>query len=168
MTVGWLPLSSRRVGPLQSIRVPVIEIFFQIEIIVVFSQDPGSITRINAVCILPGIVLFWKSIPLDLELETILEPLSVDILFHNPEILVIHFNRRWHWLLTLWYKFMFISTQSVIWFLIWFGDHLVWSLKPHPPTSYPIGSGSHQWYWQKLHLSTQVSIILTVNSNLLG
>ena len=55
---GWLPPSSRRVSSLWSIRVSAIEIFFQIEIVVILSQDPGSITRINAVCILPGIMLF--------------------------------------------------------------------------------------------------------------
>ena len=55
---GWLSLSSRRVGSLQSIRVPAIEILFQIEIVVILSQDPGSIARIDAVRVLPGIVLF--------------------------------------------------------------------------------------------------------------
>ena len=29
------------------------------------------------------------------------EPSSIDILLHNPEILVVNLNRRWHWLLTL-------------------------------------------------------------------
>ena len=63
LSPGWLPLSSRRVGSLQSIRVPAIEILFQIKIIVVLSQDPGSITRIDAICVLPGIVLFDSTPP---------------------------------------------------------------------------------------------------------
>ena len=55
---GWLPPSSRRVSSLQSIRVSTIEILFQIEIIIVLSQHPGSITRIDAIRVFPGIVLF--------------------------------------------------------------------------------------------------------------
>ena len=45
-------------------------------------------------------MLLQKSIPLYLELEAISEPSSIDILLHNPEVLVIDLHRRWRWLPT--------------------------------------------------------------------
>ena len=99
---GWLLLSGRRVSSGQSIRVFVIEIFLQIEIVIVLSQDSGPIIRIDAVHVFPGIMFLQKSIPSYLELETILEPLSINILLHNPEILIIDLNRRRRWLPMSW------------------------------------------------------------------
>ena len=43
-------------------------------------------------------MLFRKPIPSYLELEMISEPLSIDILLHNPEVLIIDLHRRWRWL----------------------------------------------------------------------
>ena len=66
------------------------------------SQDSGSIIGIDTICIFPSVMLLRKSIPSYLELEAISEPLSIDILLHNPEVLVVDLHRRWRWLLMSW------------------------------------------------------------------
>ena len=79
-------MSSRRVGSFWSIGVPAIEILLYIEIVIIFPQDTGSIIRINAVHVFPGVMLLSKSIPLYLELEVILcrTLLDIDLVVLGP------------------------------------------------------------------------------------
>jgi len=44
--------------------------------------------------IFPSVVLLSEALPLDLELESIVEPLGVQILLYDPEILIIDLDRR--------------------------------------------------------------------------
>jgi hypothetical protein len=92
---GWLFASSRRIGPLRSVRMSSIEIHFQVEVLVALIQDLGPFVGIDIVSILPCIVLFRKPIPLNLKLESISEPSSVDVLLHDPEVLIVDLHGRW-------------------------------------------------------------------------
>jgi hypothetical protein len=92
---GWLFASSRRIGPFRSIRMSSIEIHFKVKVLVAFIQDLGPFVGIDIVSVLPCIVLFQKPVPPNLKLESISEPSSIDVLLHDPEVLIVDLHGWW-------------------------------------------------------------------------
>jgi hypothetical protein len=99
---GWLFASSRRIGPFRSVRMSSIEIHFKVEVLVAFNQDLGPFVRIDIISILPCIVLFQKPIPPNLKLEPISEPSSIDVLLHDPEVLIVDLHGWWSQFPPMW------------------------------------------------------------------
>jgi hypothetical protein len=89
---GWLSVSSRRISTFGSVRMSSIEIYFKVKVLV----------GVDIISVLPCIVFFGKTVPPNLELESISEPLSIDVLLHDPEILIIDFHRRWSRFPSMW------------------------------------------------------------------
>jgi hypothetical protein len=94
LSSGQLFTSGRRIGPSGSIRMSPIEIYLQVQVLVALLQDLGSLIGIDIVSVLPCIMLFGKPIPPNLKLEPISEPLSIDVLLHDPEVLIVDFYRQ--------------------------------------------------------------------------
>jgi hypothetical protein len=92
---GWLFASSRRIGPFRSVRMSSIEIHFKVKVLVAFIQDLGPFVGIDIVSVLPCIMLFQKPVPPNLKLESISEPSSIDVLLHDPEVLIVDLHGRW-------------------------------------------------------------------------
>jgi hypothetical protein len=72
-----------------------IEIHFQVKVLITLTQDLGPFIGIDIVSVLPCIVLFRKPVPPNLKLESILEPSSIDILLHDPEVLIVDLHGWW-------------------------------------------------------------------------
>jgi hypothetical protein len=102
LSFGWLFASGRRIGLFGSIRMSLIEIHLKVEVLIALLQDLGPFVGVNIISVLPCIMFFGKPIPPNLKLEPISEPLSVDVLLHDPEILIVDFHRRWSWFLPMW------------------------------------------------------------------
>jgi hypothetical protein len=94
--------SSRRIGLFGSIGMSSIELHFKVEVLITLLQDLGPFVGVDIISVLPCIVFFGKPVPPNLELESISEPSSIDVLLHDPEILIIDFHGRWSWLLSMW------------------------------------------------------------------
>jgi hypothetical protein len=92
---GWLVASSRRIGLFGSVGMMSIEIYFKVEVLVTLLQDLGPLVGVDIISILPCIVFFGKPIPPNLELESISEPSSVDVLLHDPEVLIVDLHGQW-------------------------------------------------------------------------
>jgi hypothetical protein len=80
----------------------MIEVFLEVEVLVTLFQHLGAIIQVNIVCIFPGVVFFGKTLPMDFKLKTIVEPVCVDVLFHDPEVLIVNLDGQWHWLMSMW------------------------------------------------------------------
>jgi hypothetical protein len=87
--------SGRRIGLSGSIRMSLIESHLKVKVLVTLLQDLGAFVGIDIVSILPCIMFFRKPIPPNFKLESILEPSSVDVLLHDPEVLIVDFHRQW-------------------------------------------------------------------------
>jgi hypothetical protein len=79
-----------------------IEIHFKVEVLVTLLQDLGPLVRVDIISVLPCIMFLGKPVPPNLELELISEPLSVDVLLHDPEILVVDFHGQWSQFPSMW------------------------------------------------------------------
>jgi hypothetical protein len=99
---GRLFASSRRISPFRSIGMSSIEIHFKVKVLVAFIQDLGPFVGIDIVSILPCIMLFQKPVPPNLKLESISEPSSVDVLLHDPEVLIVDLHRWWSQFPPMW------------------------------------------------------------------
>jgi hypothetical protein len=95
-------VSSRRIGPSGSIRMSSIEIYLKVEVLVALLQDLGAFVGIDIVSALPCIVFFRKPVPPNFKLESISEPLSINVLLHDPEVLIIDFHGRWSQFPLMW------------------------------------------------------------------
>jgi hypothetical protein len=92
MSLARLSSSSRWIGSPCGVRVLAIEINFEVEVLVAIFQNLGTIIRVDVIRVLPGIVLLRKPVPTNFKLESILEPMSVDVLPHYPEVFVVDFD----------------------------------------------------------------------------
>jgi hypothetical protein len=90
------------ISPSSSIGMLSIEIHFEVEVLVALFQNLWAIIQTDIICILPGVVLFRKPIPVEFKLELIAEPMSIDVLLHDPEVLVIDHDRQQSRLLLMW------------------------------------------------------------------
>jgi hypothetical protein len=79
-----------------------IEIHFKVEVLVTLLQDLGPLVRVDIISVLPCIMFLGKPVPPNLELELISEPPSVDVLLHDPEILVVDFHGQWSQFPSMW------------------------------------------------------------------
>jgi hypothetical protein len=66
-----------------------VEIYLKVKVLVAFIQDLGPFIGIDIISILPCIV------PPNLKLESISEPSSVDVLLHDPEVLIVDLHGWW-------------------------------------------------------------------------
>jgi hypothetical protein len=82
--------------------MPSIEIHFEVEVLVALFQDLGAVIRIDVIHILPVVMFFGKSIPVDFKLESIVKPMSVDVFLHDPEVFIVDFDRQQCQFLSMW------------------------------------------------------------------
>jgi hypothetical protein len=47
-------------------------------------------------------VRYYHTVPPNLKLELIPEPSSIDVLLHDPEILIVDFHGWWSWFPPMW------------------------------------------------------------------
>ena len=78
----------------RGIRVSVVEVLFKVKIVISLLQELGTIIGVNIISIFPSIMFFIEPFPLNLKLELISEPLSIQILLNNPEVFIIYLHRR--------------------------------------------------------------------------
>ena len=84
------------------IRVSLVEVLLKIEILIPLLQQSWSIIRINVVGILPCVMLLFETFPSNLVLESVAEPLGINVLLDSPEVLIIDFDWGWRWVTMMW------------------------------------------------------------------
>src|SRR5882757_10969348 len=91
----------RGLGLPACIQVSSVKSLLHVQVLISIFQDLRAITSIDVIGILPGIVILLKTFPMNLELETIAEPLGIHVLLHNPKLLVVSLDGWQSWLVSV-------------------------------------------------------------------